>query len=96
MITVREQFVPCFNERVDKIMSCLTFITEEIIMPIGLALIVYSLMSVLTLITEEIMASGLALIVYSLVSVLTLIAEEIMPVFGIDSLLAYFCVDIDS
>ena len=76
-------------------MSCLTLITEEIIMPIGLALIVYSLMSVLTLITEEIMASGLALIVYSLVSVLTLIAEEIVPVFGIDSLLAYFCVDID-
>ena len=59
-------------------------------------MIVYSLVSVLTLIADEIVPSGLALIVYSLVSMLTLIAEEIMPVFGIDSFLAYFCVDIDS
>ena len=48
-------------------------------MPIGLAMIVYSLVSMLTLITEEIVTSGLALIFYSLVSVLTLIADEIMP-----------------
>ena len=48
----------------------LAFIADEI-MPSGLALIVYSLVSVLAFIADEIMPSGLALIVYSLVSVLT-------------------------
>ena len=49
-------------------------------MPSGLALIVYSLVSVLTLIAKEIVPSGLALIVYSLVSMLTLIALRLCPV----------------
>ena len=41
------------------------------IMPIGLALIDYMLVSVLTLIADKIMPIGLALIDYMLVSVLT-------------------------
>jgi len=45
--------------------------------PIGLALIVYKLVSVLTWIADEIMPISLALIVYKLVPVLTLIADEI-------------------
>ena len=53
-------------------------------------------MSVLTLIADEIMSIGLALIDYKLVSVSTLIADEIVPVFGIDSLQACVCVEIDS
>ena len=47
-------------------------------MPIGLALIDYKLVSLLTLIADEILPIGLALIDYKLVSVLTLIADEIM------------------
>ena len=37
------------------------------------------IVSMLTLITDEIVPSGLALIVYSLVSMLTFIADEIVP-----------------
>ena len=48
----------------------LTFIAYEFV-PIGLALIVYSLVSVCTFIAYEFVPIGLALIVYSLVSVLT-------------------------
>ena len=60
----------------------MTLITKEIV-PSGLALIVYSLVSALTLlvneIVDEIVSSSLALIVYSDVAVFTLIAEEILP-----------------
>jgi len=55
-------------------------------MPIGLALIFYKLLSVLTLIADEMVSSGLTLIVYELVSVLTLISYEIVPMIGIDSI----------
>jgi len=48
--------VPCFDEWVKEIV------------PIGLALIVYKLVSVLTSIADEIMPIGLALIVHKLVS----------------------------
>ena len=51
---------------------------DEKIVPIGLALIDYKLVSVLTLITDKIVPIGLALIDYKLVSVLTLIADEIV------------------
>ena len=47
-------------------------------MPIGLALMDYKLLSVLTLISDNIMPIGLALLDYMLVSVLTLIAKEIV------------------
>jgi len=68
--------VPRLNKRVGEIT------------PIGLALIVYKLVSVLTLIADEIVPIGLALIVYKMVSVLTSIADKIMPIawFGIDCL----------
>jgi len=49
-----------------------------------LALIVFKLLFVLTLIADEIMLV-LALIVFELVLVLTLIADKIVPLFGIDS-----------
>ena len=48
-------------------------------MPIGLALIDYKLVSVLTLIADEIVPIGLALIDYKLVSVLTLIPKLVLP-----------------
>ena len=50
------------------------------ILTIGLALIVYKLVSMLTLIADVIMPICLALIVYKLVSMLTLIADVIMPI----------------
>ena len=49
-------------------------------MRIGLALIVYELVSVMTSIADEIVSIGLTLIVYELVSVLTLIADEIVSI----------------
>ena len=66
------------------------------IVPIGLALIVYELVSVLTLIADEILSIGLALIVYELVSVLTLIADEIVSGFDIDSKVKLSCTWIDT
>ena len=48
-------------------MSVLTSIADEIV-PVGLALIVYQLVSVLTSIADKIVPIGLALIVYTLVS----------------------------
>ena len=51
-------------------MSVLILIADETV-PIGLALIVYKLVSVLTWIAGEIAPISLALIVYNLVSVLT-------------------------
>ena len=57
---------------------CLT--SKLKIMPIGLAFIVYKLVSWLTSIADEIVPIGLALIVYKLVSWLTLIADEIVPI----------------
>ena len=65
-------------------------------MPSGLALIFHKLVSVLTLIADEIVSCGLTLIVYELVSVLTLISDEIVPLFDIASVRACVCVDIDS
>ena len=53
-------------------------------MPSGLAMIVYPLVSLLTFIAEEI------------VSGLTLVTKDRAQWFGVDSLLAYVCVDIDS
>ena len=44
-------------------------------MSIGLALISYQLVSLLTLIADKIIPIGLALIAYELVSLMTLIAE---------------------
>ena len=68
------------------------------ITPIGLALIVYKIVSVLTLIADKIVPIGLALIVYKIVSVLTSIADKIMPIawFGIDSLQVSVHGNIDS
>ena len=57
----------------------LTLIAKKI-MPNGLTLIDYKLVSVLTLIANKIVPIGLVLIDYKLVSVLTLIANEIVPI----------------
>jgi len=46
--------------------------------PSGLALIDYNLLSLLTLIADDIVTIGLALIDYNLVSLLTSIADNIM------------------
>ena len=73
--------VPILNKRVGEIT------------PIGLVLIVYKLVSVLTLIADEIVPIGLAS--YPL---LTSIADKIMPIawFGIDSLQVSVHGNIDS
>ena len=67
-------------------------IDSWLILPIGLALIVYMLVSVLTSIADKIVPIGLALIAYKLVSVLTLIS---CPLVCIDSLHACVRVNID-
>ena len=83
-------------------MSVLTSIADKMQVHIGLALIVYKLVSVLISIANKIVPIGLALIVYKLVSVLTSIADGMVPVglvlivywicpgFDIDSLHAFF------
>ena len=53
----------------------------------GLALIVYSLVSVLTLIAEEIVPMLEIVHITHIVPVLTLIGKKIVSMFGIDSLL---------
>ena len=63
---------------------------------IGLKLIVYQPVSVLTMITDEIVPVNLKLIVYELVSSWHRSLWDLAHWFGIDSLQASVCGDIDS